>query len=358
MGLLEKLYNFENLYNAHKKSRLGKRNNKEVIDFEMNLAKNIVDMSDAIKNKKFSLSPYYNFKVYDPKTRDIYALHYKDRVFEHCLCDEILAPLIEKKLIYDNAACRIGKGTRFALNRLKYFMNDYFNKNKDKNNIVNLSNEGYFLKCDIKKYFDNIDHNILKKKIRNVINEDSEPEVIGIIDNIIDSYEKKLGKGLPLGNQSSQWFAIYYLDSLDRLVKEKLKIKYYTRYMDDMILITKNKDYLIFCLNEMRKLIDDELGLKFNEKTQIFPIRNGVDYLGFHLYMKNNGKIIVKLRKQAKQRIKNNLKKLKYEYYVDMKDVIKIRESLVSMKAHISYGNTYNYWKKLIDNTTFIKSKI
>lgn len=147
------------------------------------------------------------------------------------MCDEVLAPILDKKLIYDNSACRIGKGTHFAIGRVSKFLHDFYKKN---------GANGYFLKCDIRKFFDNIDHEVLRRKLATVI---EDKQVLSLLYQIIDSFEVTSGKGLPLGNQTSQWFAIFYLDGFDRLIKEKLKIKYYSRYMDDYVLIHHDKDW-------------------------------------------------------------------------------------------------------------------
>ena len=135
------IYNFENLYKAHKKARLGKRDNSEVIKFEMDLSKNLMDLSVELKNETYSLSGYYEFWVYDPKKRKIHALHYRDRIVQHVLCDEILVKILDKKLIYDNSACRINKGTHFAIGRVNWFLLDFYKKHKT---------SGYILKCDIR----------------------------------------------------------------------------------------------------------------------------------------------------------------------------------------------------------------
>lgn len=260
----EKLWNFQNLYKAHTKARLGKRNKTEVIEFEMNLSSNLASLSEAIRTKTYKLNGYYSFMVYDPKEREIQALHYKDRVVQHCLCDEVLQPILDRRLIYDNAACRLDKGTLFAIRRVTLFLQKFYWKQ---------GANGFVLKCDIRKYFNNIDHEILKAKLHKIV---LDQDILWMLDLIIDSYEFTPGKGLPMGNQTSQWFALYYLDGFDRLIKEKLRIKYYSRYMDDCLLIHKDKEYLKQCLIEMNAHIQNELHLQFNEKTQIFPDRKSV----------------------------------------------------------------------------------
>lgn len=340
----EKIWNFENLYKAHKKARLGKRNTKEVIDFEINLGKNLTELSNSLKNKTYKMGPYYSFTVYDPKVRKIHALHYRDRVLQHCLCDEVLSKILDKRLIYDNAACRIGKGTHFAIRRLSLFFNKYYKNYKD---------NGYILKCDIKKYFDNIDHNVLKLKLSKVI---LDKDVLCLLFNIIDSYETEAGKGLPLGNQTSQWFAIYYLDEFDRLIKEKLRVKYYSRYMDDCIILGKDKIVLKYYKTIIEKYLNNELKLQFNSKTQIVTMKNGVNYLGWHFYISKNGKIIRKLKNQTKKKYKRKLKYMKKMYGNGKMKLDEIKQVLSSCKGHLSHGHTYRLRKQVLSK--FVLNKV
>lgn len=333
----EKICDFQNLYKAHTVARRGKRTTREVIEFEMNLGKNLTALSDALKDGTYKMQDYYNFDIYDPKYRMIHALHYRDRVVQHCLCDEVLAPILDKKLIYDNSACRIGKGTHFAIGRVSKFLHDFYNRN---------GSNGYFLKCDIRKFFDNIDHCVLKKKLLKVIKDE---KVLSLLYQIIDSFEVTPGKGLPLGNQTSQWFAIFYLDGFDRLIKEKLRIKYYSRYMDDCVLIHQDKEYLRFCLEQMKECAR-QLNLDFNEKTKVFPIKNGVDYLGWHIYLIESGKVIRKVKQQTKYKYKRKLKCFQRAFADDNVELEEINQVLASYRAHFAYGHTYKLQKKILSD--------
>ncbi len=342
MNDYEKIYDFQNLYKAHKIARRSKRTTREVIEFEMNLGENLIELSDALKNGTYKMQNYYSFNIYDPKYRVIHALHYRDRVVQHCLCDEVLAPTLDKKLIYDNSACRIGKGTHFAIGRVSAFLHKFYNKH---------GADGYFLKCDIRKFFDNIDHDILKQKLSKVVEDE---RVLMLLHQIIDSYEVTPGKGLPLGNQTSQWFAIYYLDGFDRLIKEKLQIKYYSRYMDDCVLIHQDKEYLKYCLEQMKKCADD-LKLNFNEKTEIFPLKNGVDYLGWHIYLTDSGKVIRKLKQQTKYKYKRKIKYFQRAYADKNMELGAINRVLSSYRTHLAYGHTYRLQKKISDDFVLIR---
>lgn len=339
----EKIYNFQNLYKAHTVARRSKRDTREVIEFEMNLGDNLTTLSDALKNGSYKMQDYYSFAIYDPKYRMIHALHYRDRVVQHCLCDEVLAPILDKKLIYDNAACRIGKGTHFAIGRVSKFLDDFYHRYKV---------EGYFLKCDIRKFFDNIDHAVLKQKLSKVIEDE---RVLLLLYQIIDSFEVTHDRGLPLGNQTSQWFAIYYLDTIDRLVKETLGIKYYSRYMDDCVLIHQDKEYLRYCLAQIKQLAV-ELKIEFNEKTEIFPIKNGVDYLGWHIYLSDTGKVIRKVKQQTKYKYKRKLKYFQSAFANGLVNLPEITQVLSSYRAHLAYGHTYKLQKQILDEFTLIRS--
>ena len=338
----DELCSFENLYRAHKAARKGKRHKREVIEFEVNLAENLCQLQRELQARTYRQRGYYHFMVYEPKARSIYAPYYIDRVVQHCLCDNILAPMLEPRLVYDNAACRVGKGTHFAINRLSHFLTEYYRRH---------GTTGYFLKCDVRKYFDNIDHSVLQQKLARTFRE---PDMFSLLCDIIGSYEKSPGRGLPLGNQCSQWFALYYLDSIDRLIKEKLQIKYYTRYMDDIILLHESKDVLQACLSEIRAHCGT-LGLELNQKTQIFPIKNGVDYLGWHHYLTGSGKVVRKLLLPSKQCLRRRMKGLQSGYAEGRLEWDDVKRSIVSTDGHLRHGDTFRLRVRVVGQTGFVR---
>jgi RNA-directed DNA polymerase len=341
----DKIYKFDNLYNAYIASRKGKRSTREVIQFEMNAGANLCKIQEKLMNGTYKLAGYYHFTIHDPKLREIYALHYQDRIVQHSLCDNVLAPFFESHLIYDNSACRKGKGTLFAMNRLNAFMHEHYRQ---------YGKEGYFLKCDIRKFFDSIDHTLLKQRLEHIVDDE---RTMRMLCNIIDSYEVTPGRGIPMGNQTSQWFALYYLDPLDRLIKEKLRIKHYTRYMDDCILISNSKETLNSALSEMRNLLN-LLHLEFNAKTQIFPISHGVEYLGWRFYLTDSGAVVRRLKKHSKIRWQHRLRKLQNDFDNGNIDLPKVNESVVSYQNHMSYGNTYNLYCRVMEKFNFDKANI
>ena len=323
----------ESMYRAYKKARCGKRWKQAAINFEINAMEAVLLLGEQLRKGTYTLSEYNVFKVYEPKERIVMSNSYKDKVVQHALCDNILEPTLSKTFIYDNYASQIGKGTKLGLERMSKFMRKHF--------AINKSADGWVLKCDVRKYFYNINHTILKEKLRKYF---SCSKTLNLLDMIIDSTEGNIG--IPIGNQSSQLFALLYLSDLDHFIKEKLGIKFYGRYMDDFYLIHKDKEYLKYCLTEITKEVS-RLGLELNSKTCISPLKNGIDFLGFHTYLTDSGKVISKLRRSSKSKMRRRLKK----FYVLNKQgklpIERIECSYQSWKGHAKRGNCYHLIRKM-----------
>ena len=325
--MLKEAFTFEKLLPCHKLCRTSKQHRKDVINFELNLGYNLVKLSNEILSKQYKVGSYKVFKIYEPKERVIEALYYKDRLVLMAFCTHIIQPKLEKSLIYDNVACRKGKGTLFGLKRLEHFLRDYYKKYGCK---------GYFLKCDVTKYFQSINHDIL---IKNLSKTSLDDEDLYMAKTIIDSKNAETGVGLPIGNQTSQWFGLFYLNKIDRLIKEKLQIKYYVRYMDDMILVHHDKEYLKYCREQIEKIANNELNLKLNSKTQVAQLKNGIDFLGFRTILCENGKILRLLRSQAKIKMKHKLKLLGKHKQEKIVDDSFIDKRLNAYKGHLCHSN-------------------
>lgn len=316
----------------------------------MDLAHNLWETKDRLERGDYSVSGYNRFMIHDPKKREIQALSYADRIVQHSLCDNVLTPFFENRLIYDNCACRIGKGTHFGMKRLEGFMREHYNRH-------GLSQsgrpDGWILKADVSKFFQSIDHGVLLERLRRAI---PDPDVMRLLETIINSFNDETGKGLPMGNQTSQLFALFYLDPVDRLIKEKLCVKHYTRYMDDMVLLHPDKEYLKECLRRMRELAENVLKLEFNDKTQIMPMRNGVDYLGWHFYLTDTGKVVKKLRQCGKRRLKKRLKCLQSGYAKGRLEWEDVKRSMAATHGHLIHGHTYRLRAKLYNETIFTRN--
>lgn len=328
----ERVVDFKNMYKAYRKSKSGKGFKKSSAKFNVMALDGINTLIKQLKDKTYQISKYNEFKVYEPKERIIQTTSFKDKVVQHSLCDNVLLPKMQEIFIKDNCAGQVGKGTLFGLNRLSEQMQEFYKQ---------YGFNGYILKCDISKFFYNISHNQLKDIVEYHFNYDK--DICWLINLFIDSTQDK---GIPLGNQINQGLALLYLDGLDKLIKVELGIKYYGRYMDDFYLIHPNKEHLKNCLEVIREYLKT-LDLQLNGKTQIFPFKNGVSYLGFHTYITNNGKVIRKLKNSNKRNAQRKYLKMAKLVASGELSNKNFNDSFNAWKNHISHGNC----KKLEFNT-------
>lgn len=322
----EKVIDFNNMYKAYRRSKRGKGFRKSSAKFNVMALDGINRLITQLKDKTYQVSRYNEFKVYEPKERIIQTTSFKDKVVQHCLCDNVLLPKLQELFIYDNCAGQKGKGTLFGLNRLSEQMQEFYHE---------YGFNGYILKCDIRKFFYNISHEQLKDIVDYHFNYDK--DICWLINLFIDSTQ---GKGIPLGNQINQGLALLYLDGMDKLIKVELGIRYYGRYMDDFYLIHPSKEHLKYCLTVLTEYLK-MLDLELNGKTQIFPFKNGISYLGFHTYITEHGKTIRKLNNQNKRNAQRKYLKMAKLVVVGELSVDKFNASFNAWKNHISHGNCY-----------------
>ena len=328
--------NISEAYHIIRKNTIHRR---KLTVFEMYYLSNIFNIKNNLYNNTYTHQSYNIFLVQEPKYRIIMSEKLYDKIINHLISKFVLKPCIDKILISSNVATRENKGSKAAIDYMKYYVN------KLKFNADNI----YILKCDISKYFFNIDHNILfemvdkfkidtklKIIIRNIIDSTDNANSNKNIDIIVNREKERLlnknidcnnaikeldrlpryykGKGLPIGNMSSQLLALLYLNGLDHYIKEKLHIKYYIRYMDDFLLISDDKKYLKYCLKEITKYIENKLLLKLNNKTQIYNLNKGINFLGYRYILKDK-KLIMLPTSKNKIKIRKKLKKLKNTDY-------------------------------------------
>ena len=331
----EKVIDFNNMYRAYRKAKCGKGYKKSAAKFNIMALDGINALIEQLKNKTYKVSSYNEFTVYEPKERVIKTTSFKDKVVQHSLCDNVILPKLQDVFIYDNCAGQKGKGTLFGLDRLSEQMKAFYKR---------YGFDGYILKCDISKFFYNISHEQLKDIVEYHFSYDA--EICWLCNLFIDSTE---GKGIPLGNQVNQGFALLYLDCMDKLIKGELGIEFYGRYMDDFYLIHHDKQYLKYCLEVITEFLET-LDLTLNGKTQIFPFKNGVNYLGFHTYITMNGKVIRKLKNQNKRNAQRKYLKMAKLVVNGKLSIDKFNASYNAWKNHISHGNCYNLLKSMDKN--------
>jgi len=344
-NLWEKFVSFENLFEAAKKAEQRKRYKPEVLKFNSDLENNLLSLKKELENGSYFPGEYRYFKIYEPKERDIYAAPYKDRVVHHAVIN-IIEPIWEKRFYYHSYACRVNKGMHKAIDVCQL----YLKQNK------------YILKCDIKKFFQSIDHNILKRIINKRLKDERLVKVIEQIidyspemespqifypgDDIISFLEQK--KGIPIGNLTSQFFANLYLNEMDTWFKHNQKIKFYLRYMDDFVIFHNYKDKLKKIKEELTEFLYSLRLSLHPKKSQIFPAKNGIAFLGFH--------ILPNLRRLRQENIRRFIKRMKEHrrLYSNFKiDSEYIKQSINAWKGHAGHGDTKKLIGKLLYQFSF-----
>jgi|SRR3989344_3629701 len=265
----EEIVSLENLLEAWKEFLKGKRNKPDVQEFVFNLFDNILQLHQELANKSYEHENYYRFNISDPKPRVIHKASVRDRLLHHAI-HRILYPFFAKTFISDSFSCQIGKGMHKAINRFRSLAYQV-----SKNNTKTC----WVLKCDIKKFFNSIDHEILLKILEFCI---PDKNIIWLLERIIGSFSVIDGKGLPLGNLTSQLLSNIYMNEFDQFVKHRLKIKDYIRYADDFVLLSREKASLINLIPEIQQFLENKLGLSLHpDKVFIKTLASGVDFLGW-----------------------------------------------------------------------------
>lgn len=318
----DKAISFEALYNGLKSACHAVRWKNSVIRYEAYGLRNTYKLRQALLNNTYEISNYQKFTIYEPKQRLIYAPRLVDRQLQHALCDNGLYEDITEHFIRDSMACQRGRGTDDALERFKVHLSRYYKQN---------GTEGWYLKCDIHHFFPETLHEVAKQAARKYI---SDTKATGMVCRVIDSFGGE--KGLGLGSQISQIMELLVLNDIDHFIKERLHIKYYIRYMDDFILIHPDKCYLQYCKEEIRKQLQ-KIGLELNKKTELQPLKHGIIFLKWHYYLKDSGKIIMRMDRKKLTKQKRRLKKL----YNKFNNLNVLQESLISFLANSLRGNTY-----------------
>ena len=291
--LFETLYSFENLHEAFKKAFRGSGRTEEACRFHFHLETELLQLREELQSNTYRPARYRYFKTFDPKERTISVAPFRDRVVHHGVV-RVLEPVFEPTFIFDSYATRKGKGTHRAVKRAQKYMGSGF----------------HYYKADIRKYFDSVDHNVLLGLVRRKIKDEKVLELVErIIRNSDVSRGLACGKGLPVGNLTSQFFANVYLNPLDHFVKDFMGVKCYVRYMDDMVVFADSKAYLKGVMQKLRMFLHDELKLTLNPRsTFLNSRRNGLPFLGFRIFPR-----LIRVKRENLKRVKGKLKKRKRE---------------------------------------------
>ena len=333
----ERVTSFDSLYQSFLNVKSGRAQRPETIRFEQNLSFNLMNLREDLFSGEYQMMPYYHFILKEPKTRDVYAARFVDKLVMNVVCEQVLIPRLQPHLIEDNVACRKNKGVHYGIKRFTEFLRREYRQHGP---------ELYVLKCDISKFFMSIPHDVLLEKLMLRV---KDKKVLNLLDVILKSYDSISGTpgvGVPLGNNTSQWFALYYLSGLDHFVKEQLQVKSYIRYMDDFLLISHDKGFLWKCFMEIEGILTADLRLRLNPKTNVFPVRHGVEFLGWKFFLRDNGKVVRRLKLQSKKRYKVALQALSRDYATGAKDLKKVKQILASHQGHLIHGHAYSLEKR------------
>ncbi len=262
-NLIQQVADPENLRLAAWKAAKGKRHSPEVLAWMQSLDKHVFNLREQICRAQVDVGNYRYFKVFEPKERQICASAFGEQVLHHALMN-VCHECFERAQIFDSYACRKGKGTHAALRRAKSFTQRH----------------DWYLKLDIRKFFESISHEVLINQLAQLF---KDPAVMSIFEQIAHSYEASPGRGLPIGNLTSQYFANHYLNGLDRFVKEKLRVRAYVRYMDDLVLWAPTKAPLLAAHAAIQEYVHKELCTELKPEA-LNRVRCGLPFLGYHIF--------------------------------------------------------------------------
>lgn len=313
----------ENLLEAWREFLAGKRSRQDVQKFEFNLMSNIISLHNDLAVKKYQHSSYQAFNISDPKPRNIHKASVRDRLLHHALY-RVLYPFFDKTFITDSYSCRIGKGTHKAINRFRVFA---YKASQNHTKTV------WVLKCDIKKFFASIDQTILISIIDDYI---PDQNIRWLTSQIVSSFHStSKGKGLPLGNLTSQLFVNIYMTPFDQFVKHKLKARYYIRYADDFVIMSENRQWLESMIPKIKDFLVSELQLTLHsQKVSVKTLASGVDFLGWVHFTHHRV-----LRTAAKRRMFIRLKKSP------------TNSTLQSYLGMLSHGNTHKIKTRILSDS-------
>lgn len=346
-NLYPQVYDFNSLYWAYRNARRGKTNRGEVLRFTARLEEHLITLQNELIWKTYKQAPYREFYVTEPKSRLIMALPFRDRVVQWSIY-QLLMPIADRKFIFDSYACRPGKGTHAALDRLRYWLRG----DPDRDKL-------YVLKMDIHRYFYRVNHDILLSLYRKWIADDDLMWLIehivrasdgglGIVEGSTDYDTKDTGVGMAVGNLLSQLSANIYLNEVDQFAKHRLRLKRYARYQDDILVLHHDKALLHRVRRDIECFLTDNLALVTNEKTQIRPVSQGIDWVGFRVWPTH-----VRLRKSTARRMRRRLRSLQRKYERGEVDFDTVHQSMQSYMGALKHCDSYGLRKVLTDELVF-----
>lgn len=317
--LMDEILAWDNLTLAFYRASKGKSDRTAVIRFRENFETNLCSIQKALSQNTMVFGRYVFFTIRDPKTRRICAADFRERVAHHAMMN-VCGPVLEKSQIHHSFACRKNKGQHKALKLVENWSGCH----------------PFYLKMDIVKFFDSIDHPCLKKKLAGKI---KDRQVLDIFDKIIDSYHTGPGRGLPLGNLTSQCFANFYLAGFDQWMKNVIRSRFYLRYMDDMIVLG-GRDELVRIREQCRDYLGTKLQLKIKTGGQINRTDRGIGFLGSVVYPG-----VIRLSTRAKKRVRSKIKRYEKDFIKGRISDLKLQQCVSGVWNGIEHSGSMG-WRK------------
>lgn len=344
-NLWNQVVSFEALLHAAEEARRGKRFRPAVAAFHFDQERALWKLHEELSTKTYRPGAYRSFFIFEPKKRQISAAPYRDRVVHHALTG-VLEPIFEKTFIADSYACRKGKGTHAGVNRCQEFARRF----------------RYVLKADIQKFFPSLDHEICKDLVARKI---KDKDVLGLVNQIIDGSNPQEDvsnyfpgddlftpgerrRGIPIGNQTSQFFANVYLDPLDHFVKDRLRIKGYVRYVDDFLVFSDDKGHLADVREQIRAFLTRLRLVLHPKKCAVLPVADGIRFLGYRVFPTHR-----LLPKENVRRFRRRVRRMQEEYAAGRATFAEVYQRLQSWNGHARQANTYRLRCWLFDTIRF-----
>lgn len=335
--LYEQIISLDNLFLAWKEFRGDKQYKPDVMKYEYQLEENIFSLHRSLRAQRYKHGAYEAFYIQDPKQRLIHKATVQDRVLHHAIYN-ILNPIFEPTFIAHSYSCRIGKGTHKGVANLANML-----RKVSKNNTSSC----FALKCDIRKFFASVDQDILLSILERRIQDTA---TLNLLKQIIYSFDKQLpGKGIPIGNLTSQLFANLYMNEFDQFVKHELRVKYYLRYTDDFVIISDNTGYLESLLPKISQFLETKLALEMHpNKVSILKYRQGIDFLGYVILPHH-----IRLRTKTKRRMLRKLDQNIIDYKAEVIDKKAFNQSLQSYLGVLSHADSHEFTQDLVNKIWF-----
>lgn len=314
----QELISLDNLIEAWSEFIYGKRNKKDVQVFSLNLSDQIVDLHNDLANGRYTHGPYQHFPINDPKPRSIHKATVRDRLLHHALHRK-LYPAYAPLFIAGSFSCQEGKGLHAAINRFQVIARKVSR---------NHTRTCWVLKGDIRKFFASVDHTKLMEILRNRIEDEA---LFRLLSNVIESFHRTPGKGIPLGNLTSQLFANIYMNELDQFVKQGLRIKHYLRYADDFVFLSHDHEELLSYIPLVQSFLIERLALSLHpDKLLLQALASGVDFLGW-AHFPHHRVPRTKTRRRIRSKLHSSLR----------------NETLQSYLGLLSHGNAFEFRESL-----------